>query len=339
MKKLFSSKKGNKSVKMIMNALQAVIIAGFIMLAFVVIGGQYATGEMFNKLYVVKDLSLLIDSMYSVPYDVDFDYKEDTDKWIIEIEDGIVSIDKNTPVEASYKYAKSQDTISDIVTYDSKFDIMKRDNKILVAQDYFEPIKKISCIIQDFKINKLLIITTDFYDLKIADVYTDISENYYTNEIGNELESYLNYNFESLIVDVKSIDYIEYDLNDFKIDVSNYDYVFVLNFNENEKREVNPAFVYVNDYKDSKNLACYMLEGLEKQKTNLNEFDVFLVEGKMLENDLKKNVLSYGKNVLFFEIGNIYAKDSEHMIYNPYDVAYGLYNGLVEALRIKKQND
>ena len=54
MKKLFFSKRANSAVKKILNALMGVVVAALIMFSFVTIGRQFANGEMFDKLFIVK---------------------------------------------------------------------------------------------------------------------------------------------------------------------------------------------------------------------------------------------------------------------------------------------
>src|SRR3990167_6644693 len=77
-------------------ALIIIIICAIIILAFVEAGKSFGSRDIYFKDAVAKDLSLIIDSLYSTPGDVILRYGQDLSKHTILIKDNTITIYKTS---------------------------------------------------------------------------------------------------------------------------------------------------------------------------------------------------------------------------------------------------
>ena len=73
-------------------AIGGIIVAAIVLLTFLKISELYATGRITAKVAATRDIALVIDAIYSYPYDTTLDYNYDLSDFIVEITQNDVRI-------------------------------------------------------------------------------------------------------------------------------------------------------------------------------------------------------------------------------------------------------
>lgn len=84
------------------------ILSALIGVSFLIAGSAYGKQDIYFKAAVAKDIAFLLDSVYSVPGDVDFIYQADLIGYGIRIKDNFVTVFKHSnldPTAGSYPFA------------------------------------------------------------------------------------------------------------------------------------------------------------------------------------------------------------------------------------------
>jgi len=93
-------------------ALILAIIGVFVFLIFQGISKAYASGEVALKAAIARDISLLIDTIYAYPYDMQITYNEDLSNFVVEILQGNVNIHSASYVAVSRGQLQGSDLTS-----------------------------------------------------------------------------------------------------------------------------------------------------------------------------------------------------------------------------------
>lgn len=106
---ILKSKKAMYPATMIFYYAACFLFAGFVIYAYIKIAVVGAKSTKFNMEYYVNDIGLMTDTMYAVPGDVEYDYKKDPSKFILDFKEDSLYV--YTLLETSEGYM-DQDSIS-----------------------------------------------------------------------------------------------------------------------------------------------------------------------------------------------------------------------------------
>jgi hypothetical protein len=324
-----NNKKGSESTNIIIMALFGVVIGVGVAYIFLEAGKAYATGEIFDRFYLARDMALLVDSVYAVPGNIMFTYKEDLGTNQFSIRDNFVTLnptDENK--KAAYNYVEDyQDLEVDFPPFQNIF-ILKQGQEIFFSdgQETFQ--NRLSCTPREMDINSIVVEISD--ELSVSMGSTQIVEEEYLIGVVDLLESALERKNPSFILPRYSASDKKYE--EMRRDLENYDFGLSLHFGENEDFYENEIIAYINNDPDSRDFACHILSQLMNRGLDITSTRIKILDGSRLNEDNEKYVLSTRKNMIYFELGNIYSDRETNLFFRQSDVASAIADA-VDHLR------
>ena len=130
-------KRGGSTLVLI--AIVTLLIALFVLVVYPMIAKAYASGKMALKVSAVRDIALILDTMYAYPYDMEIEYNFDLSDFTIkitgtkvEIRDASFGFIGNDPTTAVYSFSPINDNVDIELTRPQKI-VFKKENGHITA--------------------------------------------------------------------------------------------------------------------------------------------------------------------------------------------------------------
>src|SRR3989338_4356688 len=128
-------KRGNSMLVFI--AMIGILIALFVLLVMPQIAKAYASGKLALKAAATKDIAIILDTMYSYPYDMALEYDVDLSDFIVEISQKTVKIKMTSlsidPSAEGYAFVPIDDDLDFTLSKPKKIIFKKENGKITVT--------------------------------------------------------------------------------------------------------------------------------------------------------------------------------------------------------------
>lgn len=115
-------------------AMISVVISVFIFLIMPQIAKAYVSGKLALKVAAARDIALVLDTMYSYPYDMVLEYDVDLSDFIVEVSQKTVKIKMASqtvdPIEAKYGFVPINDDPAFTLLKPKKIIFKKENGKI-----------------------------------------------------------------------------------------------------------------------------------------------------------------------------------------------------------------
>ena len=102
----------NKNANIPLSVIIELLMSALVIVGFVLAGKAYANGEIYYKLSVARDVGLIIETMQSLPGDIEIDYPADLSRFGIKITGNEISVfkvkEESDPTSASFKFVEME---------------------------------------------------------------------------------------------------------------------------------------------------------------------------------------------------------------------------------------
>ncbi len=118
-------------------AVVSILVALFVFVAMPMIAKAYASGKIALKAAAARDIALLLDAMYSHPYDIKVEYDIDLSDFKVEISNKEVKIESLSvsvdPIAAKYPFVPINDNPDITLNQPIKIIFEKKSGKLSAA--------------------------------------------------------------------------------------------------------------------------------------------------------------------------------------------------------------
>lgn len=312
--------------------LMAIVVGVGLVFIFMQVAKDYATGEIYDRIYVARDIALITDTLYALPGNVIFTYKEDIGDNIFYVKDNKITLNKDTPEETSYAYVSSRQVLDENFGPQDSLFIKKEGDMLSFTEGQENYDQSFSCEDVEYEISRLLIQSSNLLEPSFTDDTDAIDENIFTTSISDTLEDILPQR-EIINLNPETAGFYE-EYNNYVSSSNPDDFLLALSLNYGDvpSERANPLVIYINDDKKIRNIACHMIKELLAQVPLLKEPSLKIVDGSRLYDESSRRFpLSYGDNVIYMELGNVNAI-SDFNVYNQYvSIAVAIKDALEEV--------
>lgn len=130
---------GKRGSMLVFISIIIIIVALFSILIYTHIAKNYGTGKIALKTAAARDIALILDTIYSYPYDIQIDYDYDLSDFIVEIYDNKVEIydaEYSTPeadfTSAEYSFVPVDDNPNFVLDEPTEI-VFEKKNGILIV--------------------------------------------------------------------------------------------------------------------------------------------------------------------------------------------------------------
>ncbi len=312
--------------RMVILTIASFLLGVLISFLFISVGKEYATGEIFQKMYVARELALINDALYSVPGNAIMTYKEDVGNYFINIGSGWVIVDPEEDTEVRYAYGQDREDIDAFFSELDTIFITKQSGKIYYSEGQEDFKNTPSCSRHNVVLENILLVSSDNKDAVIADPEENaisVSEKSYTEETSE----YLFGLFSRDEINARMIDGSTIFESDYRNLAENYDLTIVLRFGSQNDFMSNEVYVYSGG-DETRNLACNIAESAG-ELDYVTKSALKFVDRSRISEESELYPMSYGTNVIVLELGNINSQYSDNLYFRYGEVAEKIYKAVM----------